>query len=296
VRDYANPSVADRSFPVTRHKDWFLGFSWAGGIPSPPSVNGRNQESTSEAINAYYAVYAYGAAVNSQQLKDLGRILTAMEVHSSDMYWHVRSENDIYGPDFPFDYHTAGMIWTNMVNHQTYFGMQMYFVEGIHLLPFTPVMESYLKPDWVSTQFPPYKAACDGDPNCLASGFSWQVCLEQGLVDAAGALECLKSLPGDAFSGTNAGSNGNSSTNSLHWLATRLPAPAPPSPAPPSPAPPSPGPAPPPSSRIGCEVGEEVNCPGSAAKCAGPQCCMDGSTCSFATDSFKGCPKGKTED
>jgi len=232
VRDYANPSDADTSFPVTRHKDWFLGFSWAGGIPKPASMNGRNQESTSEAINAYFAVYAYGAAVDSKQLKDLGRILTAMEVHSSDTYWHVSNETDIYGKEFPFPYPTVGQIWSNMVNHQTYFGMETFFVEGIHLMPFIPVMESYLKPDWVATQFPPYKAACDNDTRCLDGGFSWQVCLEQGLVDAAGALECLKSLPGDAFSGANPGSNGNSLTNSLHWLATRLPAPSPPSPAP----------------------------------------------------------------
>ncbi|CAK0813428.1 unnamed protein product, partial [Prorocentrum cordatum] len=54
VRDYANPSAEDPHFPVARHKDWFLGISWAGGIPQAYE-NGRNQESTSEAIHSYYA-------------------------------------------------------------------------------------------------------------------------------------------------------------------------------------------------------------------------------------------------
>lgn len=50
IRDYANPSTADGFFPLTRHKDWFMGFSWAGGIKFEPL--GRNQESVSEAINS----------------------------------------------------------------------------------------------------------------------------------------------------------------------------------------------------------------------------------------------------
>jgi len=227
IRDYSNPSSEDPSFPVARHKDWFLGFSWAGGI-TVPFVNGRNEESTSEAINAYYAIYAYGSAVDapfSKRLKDFGRLMTAMEVHGADTYWHVRSNLEMYGVAFPFDYQTVGMLWSSMVAHQTYFGGQPYFIEGIHLMPVTPVMESYLEPDWVAKQFPAYKKACDSDPICLKSGFSWQVCLEQAVIDTAQALACLESLPSDAFSSANAGSNGNSLTNSLHWIATRPPPP-----------------------------------------------------------------------
>ncbi len=32
IRDIANPSHADNYFPVTRHKDWYLGHSWASGL------------------------------------------------------------------------------------------------------------------------------------------------------------------------------------------------------------------------------------------------------------------------
>lgn len=40
-----------------------MGSSWALGIPTlggVPYMNGRNQESSSEAVNAYYAVALYG--------------------------------------------------------------------------------------------------------------------------------------------------------------------------------------------------------------------------------------------
>ncbi len=81
VRDIANPSESDPYFPMWRHKDWcvnegiinyldhsncrYLGSSWASGIvtfANQPYPNGRNQESSSEAIAAYEAVALYGRA------------------------------------------------------------------------------------------------------------------------------------------------------------------------------------------------------------------------------------------
>ena len=65
VRNIANPSKNDRSFPLFRHKDWFRGFSWASGVVNPPYLNGKNQESSSEAIAAYESVAVYGQVMVS---------------------------------------------------------------------------------------------------------------------------------------------------------------------------------------------------------------------------------------
>ena len=46
VRDIANPSEEDNYFPRWRHKDWFVGSSWASGIIKRdvgPDPSGRNQ-------------------------------------------------------------------------------------------------------------------------------------------------------------------------------------------------------------------------------------------------------------
>merc|ERR1712012_416058 len=71
------------------------------------------------------------------------------------------------------------------------------------------------------------------------------------------------------------------------------------SPVPPSPVP-SPGPIPPsppsPSPSPSCNVGDSVFCPDGSTRCAGNQCCNDGSTCPSADHSFSGCPKGKAID
>lgn len=153
-------------------------------------------------------------------------------------------------------------------------------------MPITPIMETFLKEDWMVTQFPAYKKSCDA--KCETAGFSWQVCMEQAMVNTTEALACLQSLPEDAFSPSNAGSNGNSMTNSIHWIATRGPSFSLPGP---SPAP-TPGAT---SEMRHCNFGDTVQCPGEAF-CTGNQCCMDGSTCPSASQDFLDCAKGKIED
>lgn len=64
VRCIANPSDDDPYFPTWRHKDWYQGHSWASGI-AMVFPNGKNQESSSEAIAAYEAVALYGKAMVS---------------------------------------------------------------------------------------------------------------------------------------------------------------------------------------------------------------------------------------
>jgi endo-1,3(4)-beta-glucanase len=75
VRDIANPSVDDTAFPRFRQKDWFQGSSWANGIGSPPSLNGRDQESSSEAVAAYDAVALFGSAMVSPSWQIYGEQL-----------------------------------------------------------------------------------------------------------------------------------------------------------------------------------------------------------------------------
>jgi endo-1,3(4)-beta-glucanase len=52
ARDIVNPSPNDPWFPVTRCRDWFAGHSWASGIAN--GAGSRDEESSGEAINAYY--------------------------------------------------------------------------------------------------------------------------------------------------------------------------------------------------------------------------------------------------
>ena len=62
IRCIANPSTEDEFFVQWRYKDWYRGHSWASGIATV-FRNGKNQESSSEAIAAYEAIALYGKSM-----------------------------------------------------------------------------------------------------------------------------------------------------------------------------------------------------------------------------------------
>lgn len=123
IRDIANPSAKDKYFPQFRQKDWYLGNSWASGIAlygGRPYLNGRNQESSSEAIAAYEGVAMFGSvmmksfgngkspsqadndnAYTALQIFNIGRFLASTEMRSADRYWHVYSpKRSVISPAF----------------------------------------------------------------------------------------------------------------------------------------------------------------------------------------------------
>lgn len=187
VRDIANPSDDDEYFPTWRHKDWYLGFSWASGIVTHldrPYPNGRNQESVSEAIAAYEAVGLYGDVMqagffgsdhqedrilydSALRTRDMGRLLMATEIRSAKTYWHVQSPGaagvtriypDVYGSK------VVGMMWSMLAQEQTWFGNEPWKCYGIQLLPITVVSEMRDDPAWVSEMLPAYNESCVSDP------------------------------------------------------------------------------------------------------------------------------------
>ena len=100
VRDIANPSLMDPFFPTWRHKDWYLGFSWASGIVTiqgEPYPNGRNQESSSEAISAYESVALFGESfvnIYSKSAKANEKALLDVATRVRDMGASTRCHGD----------------------------------------------------------------------------------------------------------------------------------------------------------------------------------------------------------
>lgn len=87
ARDVGNPSPNDPHHAVTRHMDFFAGHSWASGIHN--GAGPRDQESSSEAINGYYGLLLFAHAINNQALIDWSRLILAMEIKGSQVYWHL---------------------------------------------------------------------------------------------------------------------------------------------------------------------------------------------------------------
>ena len=98
LRDYCNPDTSDADFPFARHKDFYDGHSWASGLLI--QANGKGQESSSEAVNAYYGAYLYAQQTNNVDLMHFSHLMLAMEVQASLTYWHMPQDTDIYDPIF----------------------------------------------------------------------------------------------------------------------------------------------------------------------------------------------------
>ena len=244
IRDVANPSAQDKFFPLWRHKDWYLGSSWASGIATlggHPYLNGRNQESSSEAIHAYEGIALYGSVCMhawgdgtvhdlsveknvdvARRVSLIGRLLTATEVRSARRYWHVLHGDTPSKSIYPEQYKPAvvGMMWQTMVQAQTWFGNAMFLVFGIQLLPLTSVSERRDGVDWLRQVYFPYADSCENDSTCTAQG--WSI-LQFAILAACGhrelAAKRVIDLPKNVFE--SSGGNGHSLSNTLWYISTR---------------------------------------------------------------------------
>jgi endo-1,3(4)-beta-glucanase len=231
VRNIANPSHDDRFFPLYRHFDPFQGHSWAGGITLPIPPNGRNQESSSEAIAAYEAVALFGHTMSiipdlgdeererANSVASTGSVLLAMELRSAKRYWHVKHEDypaDLYQA---YDHAVVGIMWQTMFQFQTWFGSAPYLVNGIQMLPLTPIAgDRDDDGDWTRNVYSDLVSSCDD--GCVSAGWSIQQIATLGILGyQEEAFISAKNLPQAVFD--TPGGNGHSLSNTLWFIASR---------------------------------------------------------------------------
>lgn len=207
LRDFANPLSNDTFLPFARNKDWFDGHSWASGVT--PFAAGKNQESSSEAVNAYYAVHLIGEARGDNSLSDWGRLLLATELRSAKKYYQINpGQQGVYPPDFAKN-GVVGVLWSGLASYSTWFGNNVEYIYGIQMLPFTPISEELLQPDWLGSSYPILAKALGN----AEQGWKGFIYMANAVIDKAAAWDEAQSLV--SFD------NGNSRTNTLWWVATR---------------------------------------------------------------------------
>lgn len=234
VRDYANPSSDDNFFPMFRHKDWFQGNSWASGIISPPFRNGRNQESSSEAIAAYESVALYGRvmkdifvqdgddekASKASEIEATGAALCATELRAAKTYYHNHKKIDLQIYPKEYQPHVVGIMWNTMVQFQTWFGAENFLAIGIQLLPLTAISEWRDEFDWSKQLYHELANSCDFSFTCVNQG--WSI-LELALLATVGhprlATHKAINLPSQVFD--TPGGNGHTLSNTIWYLASR---------------------------------------------------------------------------
>ncbi|KAG0304206.1 hypothetical protein BGZ98_005795 [Dissophora globulifera] len=152
LRDVANPSPADKYFPVFRSFDWFMGHSWSQGIFV--SQDGKDEESTSEDINLYYAMSLWGKVDNNPEMDQLGQLMLTVARNSIQSYFLLQDDNVNHPNNFVAN-KVTGILFENKVDHATYFSSRLECIQGIQMIPATPALpwirrREFVREEWES--------------------------------------------------------------------------------------------------------------------------------------------------
>jgi endoglucanase Acf2 len=132
IDDIAMTDRDSTEYPFLRNFDIYEGHSWADGFAG--FGDGNDQESSSEAMNAWYSVYLWGKTIDNKELQEYGLYLYNTEVQSTYLYWF--NKNNLYKE--PYNHAIASIVWGGKVDFATWFSGEANMVYGIQLLPFTP--------------------------------------------------------------------------------------------------------------------------------------------------------------
>lgn len=177
VRDFANP-VTDDSFPFSRAFDWFHGHSWAKGLFE--SADGKDQESTSEDTFATFAIKMWGRTIGDPNMEARGNLQLAIQARSVNDYFLLKSDNKNQPPLFLFN-KVTGILFENKVDHTTYFGNRIEYIQGIHMIPLNP-SSAYTRPrDFVTEEWNTYFS--EGRVNNIAGGWRGILYANLALID-----------------------------------------------------------------------------------------------------------------
>lgn len=200
-------------YPRLRCFDLYKLHSWASGLNE--FADGRNQESTSEAVNAYYSASLMGLAYGDTQLVATGSILAALEIQAAQTWWHAREGGKLYGNKFTKENRVVGVLWSTKRDSSLWFAPPASRESrlGIQVLPLLPITEvlfsdvGYVK-ELVKWTLPAFQR------NGVAEEWKGFLYALEGVYDKENALKNIRSLK--AFD------DGNSRSNLLWWIHSKL--------------------------------------------------------------------------
>lgn len=187
VRDVANPSPDDKYFPIFRMFDFFAGHSWASGLFA--GGDGRNQESTSEDYNFSYGMKLWGKVSGNKRMENVGDLMLAVMKKAMNKYYLYSSTNKLQPSNF-IGNKVAGILFDNKIDYTTYFGSNMEYIHGIHMLPVTPASSIIRGPTFVKEE---WNAKIAGSINSITSGWAGILRLNQVLFDPSNSYSFFSS-------------------------------------------------------------------------------------------------------
>lgn len=135
--DIASATASDE-LPQLRSYDPWFGHSWASG--TSPFADGNNQESSSEAVNAWNGLGLWAQASGQDDLETEAAWLASTEAASARAYW---TAPDLDDPALDgFGHEVFSINWGAKRDYATWFSPEPSAILGIQLIPMGPVQTS----------------------------------------------------------------------------------------------------------------------------------------------------------
>ncbi|OJJ75131.1 hypothetical protein ASPBRDRAFT_53082 [Aspergillus brasiliensis CBS 101740] len=167
VRDAGNSAANDPYFPFSRSFDWYHGHSWAKGLFE--SFDGKDEESTSEDTMFAYALKMWGKTVGDASMEARGNLMLGILRRSLHNYFLMESDNKNQPANFIAN-KVTGILFENKVDHTTYFGNNLEYIQGIHMLPLLPSSPYVRSQNFVREEWNALFSANAADPASNVTG------------------------------------------------------------------------------------------------------------------------------
>lgn len=156
-RDWVNSLVRDvatfgddTTYPQSRMFDWYGGHGLAKGLFS--SADGKDEESSSEDYNCWYGMKLWGLVIGDEMLSARANLMLAIESRAMNLYMLYTSTNTTM-PRQIIGNKVSGIKFENKIDHTTYFGALLQYIQGIHMVPTTPISSFIRSPQFVEEEW-----------------------------------------------------------------------------------------------------------------------------------------------
>jgi endo-1,3(4)-beta-glucanase len=213
-KDQVNLLVADiasyetyEEFPIERTYDPYSAHSWAAGIA--PFQDGNNQESSSEALNAYNGVALWADVIKNETLKENSQWMLSNETATANTAWRNVDASASYLSKYTSP--VASLNFGGKRTYSTFFSDESNTKLAIQLIPMSPVMQTF-KSDGAAIK---EKLAKQDKPNNYNVALGDYLIMYLALTDKQAALTALD-RQSDRFI-----DDGNTRTYLRAWIYTQ---------------------------------------------------------------------------
>lgn len=102
-----------------------------------------------------YAIKMWGNVIKDANMEARGNLMLSIITRSLNKYYLYTSDNKIQPENF-IGNRVAGILFENKCDHTTYFGANIEYIQGIHMLPLLPSSKLTRPPKFVQQEWATY--------------------------------------------------------------------------------------------------------------------------------------------